>query len=72
MELPCPVCGAPALQDRTNPSRPFCSARCKLVDLDRWLSGDYRIPGPEVARDPSGHSGTGAEERGEIPDERDA
>ncbi len=30
--------------------RPFCSERCKMVDLGRWLSGDYRVPaeaGPE-------------------------
>jgi endogenous inhibitor of DNA gyrase (YacG/DUF329 family) len=27
--------------------RPFCSERCKLADLGRWISGDYRIPGPE-------------------------
>jgi hypothetical protein len=26
--------------------RPFCSERCKLVDLGRWLAGDYRISGP--------------------------
>jgi hypothetical protein len=24
---------------------PFCSERCKLADLGRWLSGDYRVPG---------------------------
>jgi len=24
--------------------RPFCSERCKLADLGRWMSGDYRIP----------------------------
>jgi endogenous inhibitor of DNA gyrase (YacG/DUF329 family) len=24
--------------------RPFCSERCKLADLGRWISGDYRIP----------------------------
>jgi endogenous inhibitor of DNA gyrase (YacG/DUF329 family) len=28
--------------------RPFCSERCKLVDLGRWLKGDYRIPGPAI------------------------
>ncbi|EHL99157.1 hypothetical protein HMPREF9946_03314 [Acetobacteraceae bacterium AT-5844] len=28
--------------------RPFCSARCKQVDLGRWLSGDYVIPGQPV------------------------
>jgi len=26
--------------------RPFCSERCKMADLGRWLSGDYRVPGP--------------------------
>lgn len=38
---PCPVCG------RTPPDatfRPFCSARCRQVDLGRWLSEDYAIP----------------------------
>jgi endogenous inhibitor of DNA gyrase (YacG/DUF329 family) len=27
-----------------NPFRPFCSARCRQVDLGRWLAGDYAIP----------------------------
>jgi endogenous inhibitor of DNA gyrase (YacG/DUF329 family) len=31
-----------------NASFPFCSPRCKLVDLGRWLDGGYRIPGPIV------------------------
>lgn len=31
-----------------NKSRPFCSPRCKLADLDHWLSGSYRVPGPPV------------------------
>ena len=31
------------------PWRPFCSERCKMVDLGRWLSGDYRVP---VRQDP--------------------
>ena len=26
--------------------RPFCSERCKLTDLGRWLLGDYRVPAP--------------------------
>ncbi|HTP78292.1 MAG TPA: DNA gyrase inhibitor YacG [Rhizomicrobium sp.] len=37
----CPVCGKP----RDAKLRPFCSRRCKDVDLARWLSGDYAIPG---------------------------
>ena len=37
----CTVCGKAA-----DPRfRPFCSARCKQVDLGRWLAGDYVIPG---------------------------
>jgi endogenous inhibitor of DNA gyrase (YacG/DUF329 family) len=33
--------------------RPFCSERCKLTDLGRWLKGDYRVPGaaPDGVRD---------------------
>jgi uncharacterized protein len=37
---PCPICGKP-LQARF---RPFCSARCRLVDLGRWLNGSYSVP----------------------------
>ncbi|MBI1831082.1 MAG: DNA gyrase inhibitor YacG [Planctomycetes bacterium] len=44
----CPICEKP--MDMTGPKewpdRPFCSARCKLVDLGRWLGGDYRIETP--------------------------
>ncbi len=38
---PCPICGrAPAA-----PHRPFCSDRCRQVDLGRWLTGVYVVPG---------------------------
>jgi uncharacterized protein len=30
-----------------NPFRPFCSERCKLIDLGRWAGGEYRIPTKE-------------------------
>lgn len=30
----------------SNPSFPFCSPACKMLDLGRWLDGSYRIPGP--------------------------
>jgi len=39
----CPICGKPA----TEASRPFCSERCRDVDLNRWLSNSYAIPGRE-------------------------
>ena len=41
---PCPECGKPA-----NPAtKPFCSPRCRDVDLNRWLSGRYVIPGRDT------------------------
>ncbi|MGD0850801.1 DNA gyrase inhibitor YacG [Bradyrhizobium sp.] len=40
-EKPCPICGKPAAEA----SRPFCSERCRDVDLNRWLSNSYAIPG---------------------------
>ncbi|PWJ81581.1 hypothetical protein C7441_110114 [Pseudaminobacter salicylatoxidans] len=39
----CPECGKPSTRD----SYPFCSDRCRQVDLNRWLSGSYVIPGRE-------------------------
>jgi len=33
--------------------RPFCSERCKMADLGRWLSEDYRVPG-DAEEPPSG------------------
>jgi endogenous inhibitor of DNA gyrase (YacG/DUF329 family) len=44
-EKPCPICGKPA----SEASRPFCSERCRDVDLNRWLSGSYVVPGREEA-----------------------
>jgi endogenous inhibitor of DNA gyrase (YacG/DUF329 family) len=37
----CPICGKPA----DAATRPFCSKRCRDVDLNRWLSGTYVVPG---------------------------
>ena len=39
-EKPCPICGKPAREA----SRPFCSGRCRDVDLNRWLSNSYVVP----------------------------
>lgn len=36
----CPICGKPTIDK----FRPFCSARCANVDLNRWLNGSYVIP----------------------------
>ena len=39
----CPICGRPPVAEH----RPFCSKRCRAVDLSRWLGGVYRIPAEE-------------------------
>jgi uncharacterized protein len=39
----CPICGKPA----SGPTLPFCSPRCRDVDLNRWLTGSYVVPGRE-------------------------
>ena len=39
----CPTCGEPAPFAPGNRWRPFCSERCKLIDLGAWASESYRI-----------------------------
>ncbi|MFA5073857.1 MAG: DNA gyrase inhibitor YacG [Nitrospirota bacterium] len=31
-----------------NPFKPFCSERCRLIDLGSWIQGNYRIPGEKI------------------------
>ena len=40
----CPTCGKSLLGEK-GAVPPFCSERCRLIDLGRWLRGDYRVPG---------------------------
>jgi hypothetical protein len=40
----CPVCKKQIVYSEKNPYRPFCSERCRLIDLGQWLKEDYRIP----------------------------
>ncbi|MGH8659573.1 MAG: DNA gyrase inhibitor YacG [Gammaproteobacteria bacterium] len=41
----CPTCGKPVR--RPQEEAPFCSRRCRLIDLGEWFSGRYRIPGED-------------------------
>lgn len=41
--LKCPVCKTPTTW-RENPWRPFCSERCKMIDLGKWALEEYRVP----------------------------
>lgn len=46
-ESRCPICHTPLLGEReTREYSPFCSSRCKLVDLSHWLNEGYRISTP--------------------------
>jgi endogenous inhibitor of DNA gyrase (YacG/DUF329 family) len=40
----CPTCGEPTSFGADNRWRPFCSERCRLIDLGAWASEAYRIP----------------------------
>jgi endogenous inhibitor of DNA gyrase (YacG/DUF329 family) len=40
-KLPCPICKTPTSSDI--PTAPFCSSRCRLVDLGKWMREDYVI-----------------------------
>lgn len=40
----CPTCGSPVAWNETFPLRPFCSERCKMIDLGAWATESYRIP----------------------------
>ena len=46
----CPLCKKP-VPEKDNPYRPFCSERCKLLDLGEWASDKYRIAGEMVDRE---------------------
>ena len=46
----CPICRAEVVFEG-NPFRPFCSERCKLIDLGAWAGEKYRIPGATIEPD---------------------
>jgi uncharacterized protein len=51
----CPICAKPVVAQ----FKPFCSKRCANVDLNRWLSGVYAVPGkPEEDEDGTRDEGT--------------
>ncbi|HEB95116.1 MAG TPA: DNA gyrase inhibitor YacG [Sedimenticola thiotaurini] len=50
MEVKCPTCGRRFQWNEQARSRPFCSERCRLIDLGEWLDEGYRIPDRNPAR----------------------
>jgi endogenous inhibitor of DNA gyrase (YacG/DUF329 family) len=67
----CPSCRQPVGDRGVNPAFPFCSERCRLLDLGKWFDGQYRVPGERAG---DGAAGPGAEDgeptgRGRPPDD---
>jgi uncharacterized protein len=59
MELPpCPVCGRPVDPQATQ-AMPFCSLRCRQIDLARWLDERYGLPYESLDEPPEGPPASG-------------
>ena len=45
LRIDCPTCGKEVVRspERPAPFFPFCSERCKLIDLGKWFDGEHRI-----------------------------
>jgi len=48
MKITCPICKKPTHWEE-NSARPFCSERCKSVDLGHWAEGSYALPTDEIS-----------------------
>lgn len=60
----CPTCGGDSVYTPENRYRPFCSERCKNVDLGAWASESYRVPAkPPAPGEPTGSAGTGSDDQ---------
>jgi len=57
----CPICGKEAAYEG-NPYRPFCSERCKLLDLGNWVAERYRVPTKERPSDETHRSNGNSED----------
>lgn len=51
-QVTCPGCGKRLRYSTDNPWRPFCSERCKTIDLGAWASEQYRIAGNDLESAP--------------------
>lgn len=56
----CPICRKEVQLD--DPEQPFCSKRCRTVDLGNWAMERYRIPGPPAEPGPKRPEGEDDEE----------
>ena len=57
----CPICKVEVHWEH-NPCRPFCSERCRLIDLGAWAEERYRIPGPTLEEEHKGEDNVSDED----------
>ena len=50
--IKCPECGKSTEYSPVNENRPFCSQRCRLIDLGEWIEGKYKIDTEETEHQP--------------------
>ena len=62
MKIICPICKNITTWEE-NPFRPFCSERCKMIDLGTWASGEYRIPDKSEEQEDSEEQGEREEDK---------
>ena len=62
----CPRCGVPVRYEPANRFRPFCSERCRQIDIGAWAAGDYRVAGEPLS---SESDGSGETDRGDKDDD---
>lgn len=60
-EVACPNCGATVIWSEAAKWRPFCSERCRLIDLGEWFDEEKAIPGEPADVPPDQDPGTGYE-----------
>jgi uncharacterized protein len=54
LEVTCPNCGTPVTWSPQSRWRPFCSERCRLIDLGAWFEEEHAIPGEDADADAPG------------------
>lgn len=55
-DIHCPICNKPHTFRPENPFRPFCSERCKLIDLGTWADESNRLAGEAADPDEASHN----------------
>jgi endogenous inhibitor of DNA gyrase (YacG/DUF329 family) len=53
----CPICNKQVAPRAQNTAFPFCSPRCKQIDLGKWLKEEYRMPAEDAPGDGTGDGG---------------